>query len=761
MKYRHIFFLALTVGVFTAKEGMAQGAPPALPQPAPEAASAPPRIAAPPTVSRPPASSSELIDFKFEQADLDTVMTMYAEWTDKIYLKTDQVSATITLKAEKLTKDEAIEVVNAILGMNNIVLVPMGEKYIKVLLANSPDLDGQGLKLSMDPGQEYEGDEKLVTQIIHLQNVGISDVENAIRQLMHSYGKILALQSSNSLLLTDTESNIIRIRELVEFIDQATAQIEPKFYKIEHADATEIAGKLNELVTLAQSDQKTSGIGNTAARTPPGVIRARTPQPAQPAAPTQASIAKTGETKTTVIQGTVKIMADERTNLIIVFSQPSNFPFFDKIINMLDVKVEPAIHFEVINLEYADAEELSGTLNDLVGAATGGSSRSSGSSSSRSSSSRSSTSRSRTSTSRTSAGSPAPGGAPGGAQLTPNASPTSANAIENLNTLSENTKILADQRTNSILLMGEKADIVAIKNVIKSLDIMLEQVIIEAAIFEIGVQDSLSHGISWLYNNGSKDKTKIGAWDGQSVSTNSGNVANFVSSALSYYQVIPDLDSTALINLAKTEGDARVISTPIIMTTDNTEATLSIGEQRPVVTSTDSYVTGSGSSRSNYEYKDIGIQLTVTPRINPQRVVVMELEQKADQIGEIVEIDNNKVPTILNREFSASIAVPDGGTVALGGLINTDYKDTINKIPILGDIPLIGRYLFSSVSKEEIQRELVVLLTPYVMTNNDEANKQTERLYMGTDLRQEDWGRSWSESKLRDIPDPEPLYDEE
>ena len=154
-------------------------------------------------------------------------------------------------------------------------------------------------------------------------------------------------------------------------------------------------------------------------------------------------------------------------------------------------------------------------------------------------------------------------------------------------------------------------------------------------------------------------------------------------------------------------------------------------------------------------HKDIGIQLTITPRINPQRFVVMEISQKADQIGTIVEIDGNKVPTILNREFEASIAVPDGGTVVLGGLMSSELKDTVTKIPILGDIPLIGRYLFSSVTKEEDQRELIVLMTPYVMTDLNEMRNQTERLYKGTSLEQKDWGaENWSESPLRSIPDP-------
>ncbi len=709
-------------------------AAPDQPKPTPAAVAQPQQVAA---AKKTPKKEEQLQSFKFEGADLDTVMAMYCSWTDKIYLKTDAVKATITLKADKLTTSESIKVVEAILAMNNIALVPMGDRYIKVVQATAGDLTGHGLQINIDQEHEYAGSEKFVTQIIQLKNVEIPEVQAAVQHLLHAYGKILALQRSNSLMITDTEANIIRVRELIEFIDQASASIEPRIYQIQYAVASEIAAKLNEIITAAQGDKKKTSVtpvGNPSARTPPGVIRART-SGAKPAAPTKATISQTEEGSTVIIQGTVKVMSDERTNIIIIFSQEENFVFFDKIIEVLDVEVEPATSFEVVNLEYADAEELSGTLNELVGAAQ--SSKSTTSGSSQNSQQRGSRALS--------------GGAPNTTrQVTPNAAAATVGAISSLSKLSENTKILADKRTNSILLMGKKSDISAIKDVIASLDVMLEQVIIEAAIFEIGLDADLQHGVDWVYQ--SQDGNNIGAWDGKNLLTNSLN--NVVSGAFSYYLNATGIDSKFLVNLSKTDTDARLVSTPVIMTTDNTEASLSIGEQRPVVTSTDSFANSSGTQRSNYEYKDIGIQLTVTPRINPQRVVIMELTQKADSLGGNIDIDGNQVPIIKNREFEASVAVPDGGTVVLGGLISTEVSDTMNKIPILGDIPLLGRYLFSSVHKVEAQRELIVLLTPYVMSTQDEVLEQTDRLYQGTDLKQEDWKGSWSESKLRLIPDP-------
>ncbi len=748
MKYRPIFILTLLIPSLFASTSNGQGPPPAAPSAAP-AATTDESLSKLVTPVQPAPKKQQLQTFAFEGAPLEVVMEEYSRWTGKIFLKTDAVKANITLKADRLTTEESIKVVEAILALNNIALVPMGDKYVKVIPATAGDLTGQGLPINIDQDTVYEGSDKFVTQIIQLQNAEIPEVQAAVQHVMHAYGKIMALQRSNSLMLTDTEANIKRARDIIEFIDQASAPVEPRIYEIKHAEASDIASKLNEIVAAAQeADDKPSGavVGNPDARTPPGVIRARQAQAQRGATPaaTKASISQTESGSTTIIHGTVKIMADERTNVLLIFSQEENFAFFDKIIAVLDVEVEPAINFEVINLEYADATELSGTLNELVGAATGSRSTSptaAGGTSARNTS----TSRNRTSTSRSSntntRNQPAD-------RVTPNASPEGS-GIQNLSRLSENTKILADERSNSILLMGEKGDISALKNVIKSLDVMLEQVVIEAAIFEIGLNEKLQHGMQWLYQ--SQDQNKLGGWDVNSIATN--GLKNVTSGALSYFQNVTGINTELAINLAATDTDSRLLATPVIMTTDNTEARLSIGEQRPVVTSTDSFGTSSGTLRSSYEYKDIGIQLTVTPRINPQRFVVMEISQQADQLGGTVTIDNNSVPIILNREFEASIAVPDRGTIALGGLITPEFDDSISKIPILGDIPLIGRYLFSSVNKTEVQRELLVLLTPYVMTTHEDLLEETERLYRKTKLSPKDW--SWSESQLRLIPDEE------
>ena len=433
-----------------------------------------------PLPGAPATSYEEVQSFRFEGADIDTVMTQYCEWTGKNYLKTDQVQATITLKADRLTTAESIQVVEAILAMNNIALVPMGEKFIKVVQAGSSDLIAQGMQIETDPDLILANSDDFVTTIIPLKNVQIEEVQAAVQHVLHSYGKILTLKRSNSIMITDTASNVNRARELIHFIDQATAQIEQRIYRIKHAEATEIAAKIDEIVDAAQGKDPLPAGANPYARTPAGVIRANTP-PAN--APQVAQIAKTQGSNAVLIQGDVKVLSDERTNIIIIFSQAENFPFFEKIIEVLDVTVEPETTFEVINLEYADAKELASTLNALIG---------NSSSSTRNSTQGNATSRSRnTQRNDTSNRNRTP--------VRANSAELSGSGINNLNRLSEETQILADERSNSILIMGEKSDISAIKEIIAKLDVKLEQVMIEAAIFQVTIGDEYETGVDWLY----------------------------------------------------------------------------------------------------------------------------------------------------------------------------------------------------------------------------------------------------------------------
>ena len=702
----------------------------------------------------------KLLDINLVDAPLDQALDIYTSITGLTLLQRPGLnSKTITLKTrQKLTESEALQALEAVFAMNDIALVPSGDKFLKVVEPTTIRTEGMKFKKDLSADDLPESDE-LMSQIVEMKHVGLDEVQPILDSFKHPYGSIQKFERTGSFLITDTSSNIKRILEILEYIDRpADMKMEIRIYEIRHAEASHIAGQINELIAESQQEnaanQRVVGRQNNTTATPRrGVIRPgrnnrnNRNQPTTPAANTTsaAEMAEQG-----VISGTVKIVADEPTNLLIIISHPENFVFFDKIIEVLDRRIEPEVEVEVCPLEYAVAEEVAGILNEFIGAATSERSSTTGGAAANTGDRRSTALRD---------------------FISRRAQERTRNQQQNQNVeaagigqLSEDTRILSDERTNSLLLMGRKQDIAVLKGVIKQLDVMLPQVLIEAIIIEVALDEGLQHGMDWLqrsttfYNvdkqgpNGgvSVREPVLALGGGQNLVSGDFQDGSLIDraaplggSALTYYSTLFDLNLDTIIRLAASENNARILSTPVVMTTDNTEASILVGERRPVVTTTST--TDAGTIRSAFEYTDIGIELKVTPRINPQRFVVLEVEQTADSVQGSVTIDNNEVPIITTRAINATIAVENRGTIALGGLISTDNQETISKIPFLGDIPLLGN-LFRSVSHDDRRRELLVLLTPYVIMNPSEAAAETSRLEDSTDLDKMNWPIGWSES---------------
>lgn len=672
-------------------------------------------------------AQENLISLSFEDAPLEQAVELYREWTGRTVIKQADLSARITLKGRQLTQNEAKQAIETVLSMNGVALIPMGDKFLKVVPIANARQEGMEIK-PFDSEQKYVAADQLITQVIPLRYVVFADVQPLIQHLVHGYGKIIEMARINSVLITDTSANIARIVELVSMVDQPAEKIEPRIYQLKYAEAATIAGKLKELVEAAKTKKGEQTVVAGDVRTIPGVIRA----PRQEAGTPVEQLTE----QTEMIQGEVKIVSDDRTNIIIIFSKAANFGFFDNIIKVLDVPVDPAVVVEVVNLEFAKAKDISGILNEFVGAAKA--------------------------TEKTKAPGNSTGKAEGsktveeviqravettGATL----SPETKNAIGRL---SADTKILSDERSNSLLLMGRKSDIEALKQVIASLDVMLEQVMIEAVILSVGLGDSLQTGVQWVYDTqkGTNTNRQLTGWDGSGLL---GSESNLLSSGLSYYGVFPDINMSALISATKSDSDARILSTPVVLTTDNTEASITVGEERPVVSSSINSSSDSYSARATYEYRNIGITLKVKPNINPQGFVVMEITQTADDSTDNVKIDGNDVPVIKKREITATVAVQNRSTVVLGGLVQKSQSKSNSKIPLLGDIPLLG-WLFSTRSNTDNRSELVVLLTPYVLTTPEQAQKEAKRIYEASDAKDTLWPRGWSQSPLaNDEPEKE------
>lgn len=700
-----------------------------------------------------------LYQLKLSNASLDVLLDeYYAPLTGRTMIKAPGVAGTFNFKArEKLTKAEMIQAMDSLLSMNNLALVPLGERFFRVVQIDKAPTEG--LAIQRDGLPAGPDSDALVSQLIPLKYLEMEDANTIVQSMLHGFGKVQRFDRISSLLVTETATNLRRIHEILELVDQPTElKVETRVYEIKHAKASEIAARLNELVSDSQGEKKeeVAQVAQPAAavRRPAGMIRARpaaVPEPApsaDSAAALEAAMAEKG-----ILSGKVKVLADERTNIIIVISRPSNFTFFDKIVAVLDRPVDPEVVVQVVALEFADAEEMAGLLNDFIGAAKSETDKAAPAASAESADGRA---RALEDFVRARAAA--------ADRVRQAAGEESASKIGQL---SANTKILADKRTNTLLLMGTKGDIAALQDVVKKVDIMLAQVLIEAVILEVNLNNNVAYGVNWLQksmtaysqraagaNGGVSLREPVASWGGAFGNQNFGSAAgdtitrasaSALNSGLSYFFTFADLNIDMVLDMVASSGEGRVLATPVILTTDNTEAEIMSGQQIPIRTGD---TTSGGTIQSDYEYKDVGIQLKVKPRINPSRYVTLEITQSADTLGDPVDVGNNgKMYAINKREMTASISVPSRATIVLGGLVQTDYQNLNTRVPILGSIPVLGS-LFRSEDTTRKRTELLVLITPYVLMTPGEAREETERLHRASNVAAEDWYRGWSDSSL-------------
>lgn len=685
---------------------------------------------------------------------LDLLIKDLEQRTGKVFLRDPKVAdISVTLiSREAMPLEEYLKAVESLLAMNKIAMVPFRDRFVKLVPADS--VIRSGIDVQLNSGNELQERDQPVTQLVELKHLDFSEVQNLITERLSASAKVQSLERNNAFLITDTEANIKRIREILVLLDQpAEVREEVKIYQLVHASAGEVKSSLEELIEQSQQRQNTQNRNRTVTviRNQPGVIRSN---PNNNATANRPTVSSDTASVAGLIRGQVQIVADERTNILIIISRPENDPFFAQMIAALDKKVDPEITVRIFNLQFADAEEVSTTLNELIGAATGDSERPA-----------------------VDNNNAAPGneGRSGqtvrdfirqrNQQNTGNAS-TAGNVGEarDIGSLNETTRILADVRTNSLILMGRNMDLDVLESVIKKLDIMLAQVAVRAVIMEVQLSDNLSYGVDWLQRsltvndvttvNGERIREPVLSFGGgqnlgaaSTVFQDAAEIDRSIQLApgsLSYFTTLYDFNIDAVLRLAQGSGDAKVIATPIIVTTDNTEASIVVGERRAIPTTTATTI--GGSVQSAFEYENIGLDLIVTPRINPQGVVIMEVQQSAENVGGSTVIDGNEVPIITTRQLEAAVAIRSGGTLALGGLVREDKRDTVTQVPILGSIPLLGM-LFRSKSSETVRTELLVLLSPEVLVTAEEAEALTEELKRATELGNATWYRGWEEGK--------------
>ncbi len=653
------------------------------------------------------------VTIDFVDADINDIIKYMAEITGRNFILGDKLSGRITIIShQKVTVAEAYEAFISALEVSGYTTVTVG-KATKVV--KSSEAAKSPLRVYQGEGLPYT--DNFVTQLIQLDNVAVKDVSTVVKDLSSGAGRVIAYSPTNTLIITDAATNLRRVYNILMELDVASPRSTVEIIPLVYAEAADVETIIEELYGVegssssGGSDDASSAAARRRARSR---ARGRGREDKQPS---EASATSVGEGR--FIN---KIISDERTNSLIVQANEEAMDAIKEIIAELDVDVDPSSRSQihVIYLEHAKAEDVAQVLSNLAN-----------SSSSSSSSSRSGRSSSQQ---RGGRGSQQRGGPPGRPGADSTESSTGAVAA-----FESGMQVASDENTNSLVIIASPEDFRIIKQVIDKLDIRRKQVFVEVVILEMASEDTFDVGLG--YHTGSLgDDGNYGVYSAQLNGSSLGlstdalsglamgvfgesmslSVDDGTGTGTSYDLSVPVFG--VALNALQANSAVNIISTPNVLTTDNEEASFVVGRNIPFPVST-----GRDSNNNpivSYQREDVATTLKVTPQINESNYVSLEVYQEVQEIEEDSQgLDVNSAGFITSkRSAETTVVVRDNQTVVLGGLIGSTDTEVETKVPILGDIPLLG-FLFRGQRTVSRKTNLLIFLTPHVIDGPEDLEE--------------------------------------
>ncbi len=631
-----------------------------------------------------------LVNLDFEDVELAVVIDTIAKLTGKNFVYDDRVRGRVTIiSPSPIPVGQAFTVFESVLQVKGFTTVEAPGGVLKVI----PIRDAKETSVSTErSGVARLDSDRFVTRLIPLTYVDAEQISNTLKPLVSKEAALVSYAGTNTIILTDSASNITRILSIIEAIDVETFKEEIALIRIQYADASVIADQLSQLFGA----EVTSG-----ARPQGGAARAR-PRP-QPVVPGQPQL---GQTPEATRRGQLKIITDERTNSLVALAARSTLEDVRDFVRKIDVPVEGGGRIQVYYLKHADAEELADTLNSLLGGGGGG------------------------------------GGGAQGVQGIPQIAGQVTEIASGVDL------VTADVATNSLVIQASPEGYQVLLSVIEKLDIARPQVLVEALIMEVGLTDNKDLGFNGLVRlvNGATDITVASA-TGVATAGVPGAAAAAASPFLTnFLRRTFKVDSTGnptsngtliqgIITAGATDNSINILSAPHILTSDNEEAEILVGNNIPIITSrvqsagttATTTVDPSLATSVNVERQDIGVTLRVTPQITEGNTMRLEIFQEITDINNQIQgVGNvNQVgPALSDRRIENVVVVADDETVVIGGLIGDRYQNDVTKVPWLGDIPVLG-WLFKTQNKKLTKANLLVFLTPHIVRSGEDLEKES------------------------------------
>jgi general secretion pathway protein D len=729
----------------------------------------------PPSIPGTTPVSDRMVALQFPNSDVVDVLRYYEQLTGKKLIMDNFVQGKVNIALSRpVPRDEAVKIIEMNLLMNGYSLVPAGDDIVKVIgTGRSPR--NAGIPLISDEADIPEG-EHVVSFLFKLRFADPVELQQVLGQYLsppQAYTSFLALPKAGSILITENSSVIRTLIRIVDQIDVPPAQVVSEFIKLERADATKVVEMLKEVF------DKGGATTTTTTTVAPGVRPVRPPNVPQPPQQVTNQVQFEGDlsaftalSEDSIVVGKIKIAADVRTNRIHVITRPVNMPFIKKLISEFDANVEfgkPVTRA----LRYISAAEV---LPVIVQTLTEpGTNQGAGADTSNPAAAQQQAQQNqRRTTNPSSSGfdsssSSSGGGQTFGEELSTQAVDTTPKAV----TIG-NAKIIADQRSNSIIVLGNREVVVKVSKLLDEMDIKAPQVALSTVIGELSLTDNQEFGVDWFKQGGTPHTDSMGnvlprtagdtSFAGVARNTTASlidpaNILNFtaLTNAVGSGGTTLLLSSArdgigAIVRALDATGRFKVINRPVVFTTNNKKAIIASGQEIPVPVSTLSTIANTtnnpGSTpfnnfgtQSSIQYKKVALQLEVVPLINSEKEVTLDILQKLDSVADSTSIDGNLIPNIATRYIKTSVSAPNCSTIVLGGLITENKRHAKSGIPLLSRIPVIGA-LFRQTTTNNTRSELIVLMRPEVALTKLDLyrlrQKHEEKTHFGPELDQDD-----------------------
>lgn len=594
-------------------------------------------------------------------AEIQAFIEKVADMTGKNFVVDPRVRArdVTVVSRHPLSAKEVYELFLAVLQVHGYAAVPSGD-VIKIV----PNTTAKQSNLPLTESSINDGEE-LITRVIVVENSPVSELVPVLRPLVPQYGHLAAVSSANALIVSDHANNIRRLETIIAHLDGSEAE-EVEVVALKHAWAADVLKLIEAMVPVEGAGG--SGKSNR--------------------------------------EGRLSIVADERTNRLLVRGDAKSRDSVVELVREMDVPPNQTGSVQVMRLSHADAEEMAELLRGFLEAEADNDPKSKG---------------------------------------------------------KKRSFIQPDVPTNSLVIRAEPLMMQEVKSIVRQLDVRRAQILIEAAIVEVGGDKGLDLGFQWAGGNnrngyGGTNFSNVGMSVNDVVRGVLGNSAPQIADGATIGGGETDsrgnLRWGGFLQALSSETDVNLLSTPSILTLDNQEASIIVGQNVPFVTGqhTNSSSGGGTNPFQTIQREDVGITLTVTPTVAGDRTVRLVLEQEASAVqsgaSAAVDLITSK------RSINTTVLADDGETIVLGGLIQDDVRKTVQKVPILGSIPVLGA-LFRSTTDVKEKRNLIVFLRPTILADNQRLAELTQQRYLGVTAMQFTVNRKGELKRL--VPEPLPV----